>query len=307
MNKLFSKIFVAAGAAFSLVACNQKVEFTSESFVAFGASSVNVSEDAGYIDIPVYAYAKNGDYAFPRGDSANTTVVFEVVPGTAVEGENYTVEPQTGVLTFSNSSESSIRVNVVDHDGEINNAANFTIRLVSADSGFTLGGLRETRVTIQDADNPLAHLYGTYRSGTLTDLWGAETTLELVISAVDGSTTEVSIEGLSPTAASYGLTLEPVIGSVSGNLMTLASEQTLASTEGLGVAGDEIFFSSISTFTSSGFNWGTALVFTIDEDAMTLTAAPFGYGIAYLAEEPNSYGFVDGFFVEEGATFTKVQ
>lgn len=194
------------------------------------------------------------------------------------------VEPQTGVLTFSNSSESSIRVNVVDHDGEINNAANFTIRLVSADSGFTLGGLRETRVTIQDADNPLAHLYGTYRSGTLTDLWGAETSLELVISAVDGSTTEVSIEGLAPTAASYGLTLEPVIGSVSGNLMTLASEQTLASTEGLGVAGDEIFFSSISTFTSSGFNWGTALVFTIDEDAMTLTAAPFGYGIAYLAE-----------------------
>lgn len=276
MNNLFTKIFVAAGAAFSLVACNQKVEFTSESFVAFGASSVNVSEDAGYIDIPVYAYAKNGDYAFPRGDSANTTVVFEVVPGTAVEGE-------------------------------INNAANFTIRLVSADSGFTLGGLKETRVTIQDADNPLAHLYGTYRSGTLTDLWGAETSLELVISAVDGSTTEVSIEGLSPTAASYGLTLEPVIGSVSGNLMTLASEQTLASTEGLGVAGDEIFFSSISTFTSSGFNWGTALVFTIDEDAMTLTAAPFGYGIAYLAEEPNSYGFFDGFFVEEGATFTNVQ
>lgn len=300
MNKFFVKIFTAAGVLSSLVACNQKADFVTESFVAFGASSVTVSEDAGTLEIPVYAYTKDGDLAFPRGESANTTVTFEVIPGTAVEGENYTVEPANGVLTFSGTSEQKIVVKVVDHDGVVNDAANFTIRLTSASSGYDLGGLREMLVSIQDADNPLAYLYGTYAASGVVDLWGESYDLELVISAVDGSTTEVTIAGLSPYASSV-IDLASVKGAVSGSILSLSAEQVIGSYNGV-----DVFFSPIATYSSQGFSWGEALIFNIDSEKNTLTAPLFGYAIAMQGDEPNSFSFTDAFFLEN-VVFTKKQ
>lgn len=299
MNKFFVKIFTAAGVLSSLVACNQKADFVTESFVAFGASSVTVSEDAGTLEVPVYAYTKDGDYAFPRGESANTTVTFEVIPGTAVEGENYIVEPANGVLTFSGTSEQKIVVKVVDHDGVVNDAANFTIRLTSASSGYDLGGLREMLVSIQDADNPLAYLYGTYTASGLVNLFGKTFDLEMVISAVDGSTTEVSITGLSPNLSSM-LSVKPIVGAVSGNILSVSGEQVVASDQG-----QDIFFSPIGSYSDQGFSWGDALIFNIDSDKNTLTAPLLGYAYA-VAEEDNYYSFYDAFFLEN-VVFTKKQ
>lgn len=301
MNKLYFKIFAAAGVLFSLVACNHKAEYKTESFVAFGSSTVSVSEDAGSIAIPVYAYAKNGDYAFPRADAAKTTVTFEVVPGTAVEGKNYTVEPANGVLTFDGTtSEQKIVVNVVDHDGVVDDAVNLSIRITSASDGFTLGGLREVRVDIQDADNPLAYLYGTYTANGVGDLFGDTYDLALTLSPVAGSTTEVAIEGLSP----YGSTLtslKAVTGVVSGNILSLAKDQILGSYQG-----KDVFFSPLATFSTQGFNWDDTLIFNIDADKKTLTAPILGYAIAMQGDEANSYSFLDGFFVDN-VVFTKKQ
>lgn len=299
MNKLYFKIFAAAGVLFSLVACNHKAEYKTESFVAFGSSTVSVSEDAGSIEIPVYAYAKNGDYAFPRADAAKTTVTFEVVPGTAVEGKNYTIEPANGVLTFDGTtSEQKIVVKVVDHDGVIDPAVNFSIRITSASDGFTLGGLRELRVDIQDADNPLAYLYGTYVAKGVADYRGTTKDITLTVSAVDGSMTEVQISGFVPGIDQ----LKPaaLTGVVAGELLTIASEQKLAAYDG-----EDILFYAIEELDMNAgrISLGESLVLQIDSEKKTLTARS-GWGA--MSETADGISLYDA-YVTKNVVFTMQQ
>lgn len=299
MNKLYFKIFAAAGVLFSLVACNHKAEYKTESFVAFGSSTVSVSEDAGSIEIPVYAYAKNGDYAFPRADAAKTTVTFEVVPGTAVEGKNYTIEPANGVLTFDGTtSEQKIVVKVVDHDGVIDPAVNFSIRITSASDGFTLGGLREVRVDIQDADNPLAYLYGTYVAKGVADYRGTTKDITLTVSAVDGSMTEVQISGFVPGIDQ----LKPaaLTGVVAGELLTIASEQKLAAYDG-----EDILFYAIEELDMNAgrISLGESLVLQIDSEKKTLTARS-GWGA--MSETADGISLYDA-YVTKNVVFTMQQ
>lgn len=301
MNRSFVKIFVAAGLLFGLVACNQKAEFTTSAFVAFGSSSVNVSEEVGSIEIPVYAYAKDGDYAFPRGDKANTTVTFQVVPGSAVENENYTFEPQNGVLNISDTSATSIKINVIDHDGEINNTADFKIRILSATNGYTLGGIRETTVTIQDADNPLAFLYGTYTASTpvLDVMSGSSTTLVLTLSPVDDSNSEVLISGMSPTGDSV-LGLDPVLGTVSGNIITVNNNQVVGSYDG-----SDVFFCGLAAWSDTGFSFSDApFIFNIDSENNSISAV-LNYGFSWYVADEDAYGFTDAFFTNQEVVFTK--
>lgn len=166
MNRYF-KILLGAGLACSLAACNQKAEYTTYSFVSFDATSLSVDEDAGILEIPVYAYTKDGDLAFPRGESANTTVTFEVVDGTAKNGVDFTVEPANGVLTFDGSSAGAIKVNVVNHEGVHTGNLDFSVRITGASDGYTLGGAREASVRINDLDpdpsgGTVEDIYGTY-------------------------------------------------------------------------------------------------------------------------------------------------
>ena len=151
MNRYF-KMILGAGLACSLAACNQKAEFTTDSFVAFDATSLSVDENVGTLEIPVYAYTKDGDHTFPRGESANTTVTFEVVDGTAKNGVDFTVEPANGVLTFDGSSAGAIKVNVVNHEGVYTGNLDFSVRITGASDGYTLGGAREASVRINDLD-----------------------------------------------------------------------------------------------------------------------------------------------------------
>lgn len=299
MNKLYFKIFAAAGVLFSLVACNHKAEYKTESFVAFGASTVSVSEDAGSIEIPVYAYAKNGDYAFPRADAAKTTVTFEVVPGSAEEGKNYTIEPANGVLTFDGTtSEQKIVVKVVDHDGVIDPAVNFSIRITSASDGFTLGGLREVRVDIQDADNPLAYLYGTYVAKGVSDYRGTTKDITLTISAVDGSLTEVQISGFVPGIDQ----LKPaaLTGVVAGELITIASAQKLAAYDG-----EDVLFYAIEELDMNAgrISLGESLVLQIDSEKKTLTARS-GWGA--MSETADGISLYDA-YVTKNVVFTMQQ
>lgn len=205
MNRYF-KMILGAGLACSLAACNQKADYTSCSFVAFDATSLSVDENVGTLEIPVYAYTKDGDYAFPRGESANTTVTFEVVDGTAKNGVDFTVEPANGVLTFDGSSAGAIKVNVVNHEGVYTGNLDFSLRITGASDGYTLGGAREASVRIKDLDpDPsgltIDDLYGTY-SATAESM-GAPVTWTFNISPVGADPYTVILDVMVPFLADY--------------------------------------------------------------------------------------------------------
>ena len=219
MKKL-SKILLGAGIVASLAACDRKAEFTTSSFVAFNASSAEVAEDAGSLQIPVYAYAKNGDYAFPRSESASTSVTFEVVDGTAVNGTDFTVEPANGVLTFNGSSEGSITVTPVNHAGVRTGDLSFTIRLTGASDGYTLGGSRETTVTIRDLDHPLASILGSY-TATGTDQMLGQGSWTVTLSADESDESIVWVTGVNPLAASNNVSVPGTVTTADDGSFTI--------------------------------------------------------------------------------------
>lgn len=304
--KSFIRILTAAGVVLSLAACNQKAEFQSASYVAFSASTVEVSEDAGYIDIPVYAYTlkDDGTSFFPRGDKANTVVTFEVVPGSAQESVNYTVEPATMVLSFNEKSEATLRVNVVrSAEGVIDDTKDLTIRLTSATNGYDLGGMREVKVNIMDADHPLAYMFGTYECEGLTNpLSGTTGSLQLTVAPVSGNYNAVSIEGFTPSGENYEL--NPVIGTVSGQVLSIAADQIL------GRINDEydVTFTPVSSFSAQGYYPAAYLTFTIEEDGSSMASKPFGYIVGYsVVEDGQTYmSAIDSYFKEE-AVFERVR
>lgn len=304
--KSFIRILTAAGVVLSLAACNQKAEFQSASYVAFSASTVEVSEDAGYIDIPVYAYTlkDDGTSFFPRGDKANTVVTFEVVPGSAQESVNYTVEPATMVLSFNEKSEATLRVNVIrSAEGVIDDTKDLTIRLTSATNGYDLGGMREVKVNIMDADHPLAYMFGTYECEGLTNpLSGTTGSLQLTVAPVSGNYSAVSITGFAPTAESQ-LKLNPVIGTVSGQVLSVTNGQILGTYE---AAEASVEFYAVSSFGSDGSIYvAQSLTFDIAEDGSSITCSPFGYIVGYVDSE----GYINSFgsYYKDEAVFARVQ
>lgn len=283
MKKL-SKILLGAGIVASLAACDRKAEFTTSSFVAFDATSVEVAEDAGSLQIPVYAYAKNGDYAFPRSESASTSVTFEIVDGTAVNGTDFTVEPANGVLTFSGSSEGSITVTPINHAGVRTGDLSFTIRITGASDGFTLGGARELTVNIKDQDHPLASILGTYLAESVPDYaQGYYFDITTTVAPVDGTSDQVTLSNLFPYLASAGFT-HTVVGVVSEDLTTI----TISSQFTVNVQGDDVYFVPVSNFDGETYYTADELVLNIDTNRHTLTAAPAGFA-ARVGEGPGLY------------------
>lgn len=268
MKKL-SKILLGAGIVACLAACDRKAEFTTSSFVALQTSSAEVAEDAGSLQIPVYAYAKNGDYAFPRSESASTSVTFEIVDGTAVNGTDFTVEPANGVLTFSGSSEGSITVKPVDHDGKRTGDLSFTIRLTGASDGYTLGGSREVSVTIRDLDHPLANVLGKYVAAGVTDYFGDTYDIEINVEAVSGSETEVTISNMCPYIASLGYS-HTVAGVVSEDHSTI----TITTPQ---VVGNVAYFYAVAAINGTQVSFGETLILNVDEEKGTITADNTGW------------------------------
>lgn len=297
--KFFIRIFAAVGIVFALASCNQKAEFHTTSYVAMSASSIDVREDAGSVEIPVYAYTQQGDLSFPRAESANTMVTFEVIPGTALDGENYSVEPANGVLNFSNSSEATITVTVVDHDDPVNidPTRDFTIRLTSTTNGYDIGGMDQTVVNITDADNPLLEIAGTYVAEDVRNtMSGALTDFTLNIQPVSGSTIAVTVTGLLPVVDAEA----SVVGVVSGNIITLMSQQTVAQSGGENVD----FYAIVSLDLSAGMiQTGRELTMTIDKENGTLTA-DYGWGSMSVADD--GVGVYEA-YVEHGVVFTRLE
>lgn len=221
--KYLAKICIAGLAALSLAACSHIAKFTSEDFVAFSNASYSVQESAGSIKIPVYAYPQDGN--------PNTTVSFKVIEQTAKTGEDFSIEPAGGVLTFSGDSVQYITVKVVDHDGVYTGNKTFGLEMTSVSNDYTFPNFNSCKITILDEDHPLLDLFGEYTFTTIMADFDDEGNIDGIyrhswtmnMGPVEGDVTKVSMDHITFFSVNYASYCGPmpVVASVSGDKKTI--------------------------------------------------------------------------------------
>lgn len=201
MKKTLSIIAVAALAASVLASCTRKVDFTEIPFVYFNSASISVSEDAGTIEIPVLAMA-NTDFAvtFTTVDGQrkdNTTG--QMVPN-GEKGKDYNiVDNEAAILSFHPGVEQQvIKVSITNMAGVLTGNKDFTIKLLSAGSEVSVGGVSTCKVTIIDNDHPLKAIFGEYLA---TDRDGISWTM--TFASDPNSYEQVFVDGIVPTFAGH--------------------------------------------------------------------------------------------------------
>jgi len=190
--KYLVNILIAGAAIFALASCSHVAPYTGEDFVAFYKGSYTVNESSGSFKIPVKAYPQNG--------TANTSVSFKVVEGTAKSGTNFTVEPASGVLTFAGDSTQYITVSVIDKDGVFTGDLGFSIEIASTTNDYIFPNYNTVKVTIKDEDHPLLDLFGSYTmggvvlstSGSRVEEWDME------VSAYEDDVTRIWLDITAP-------------------------------------------------------------------------------------------------------------
>lgn len=149
---LFTAVALFAG-------CN-KAENKTVDFVSFTNAKYTVTETSPSIKIPVYLESMSGK-------EISTTVTFEIVGGTAVEGVDYTLPAETkaGVLNISTDPAKcdSIEVRPIDMSGVITKNTTIQFKLTAAvKDGVELGNTSVCTLTIIDVDGGLNLLVGNW-------------------------------------------------------------------------------------------------------------------------------------------------
>lgn len=152
MKKVYSILACAALLA-SLAACDHSAKYHTDAFARLTSDSYSIKEDGGVLRIPVSVF---------NNDGQSTNVTFKVENITAKEGDNYTVEPANGVLSFNGNGTQYILFNIIDKDGEYTGNVALTVELTGATNDVDICAMTKARVTIEDQDHPLADILGTY-------------------------------------------------------------------------------------------------------------------------------------------------
>lgn len=155
MKKITSIIAFAAAVAV-LASCNLNktpVFDPADSFVAFDVTSYNVDENCGQLTIPV---------TIASIDPVKTTVSYELVDGTAKQGENFSLSDESAVLVFDGKTRTqNIVIDIVDLKGKYTKDLTFQVVLLNA-KGLNLGDSKVCTVKIADLDHPLSDILGSY-------------------------------------------------------------------------------------------------------------------------------------------------
>ena len=182
MKKIFA---IVAFSAIALVSCNRNESFTHIPFVYFETGAISVYEDAGTIQIPVYASSDEDftlSFVTVDGSKIDSATGMTVPNGKA--GEDYAIKDNDAAIIHFNSSDDVkyIEVNITDRTGVLTGNKDFTVKLQSAGNAVSLGGFSSCKVTIIDNDHPLKDILGPY-AATGTSLFSGnveEWTLTMV-------------------------------------------------------------------------------------------------------------------------------
>lgn len=210
------KAFAVLAAAASLVACNKYADYNWVPYVSLDLRSVTIEESdpATTWTLPVHLYNHPGA----------CTVTYTVEGVNATAGVDFVVNDATGVLNFTGNDTQNITVSITGQPGVYTGNLQFRIKLASASDDVTLGSISTCTVTIKDLDHPLSAMFGeytmcgvTYSDGWIYPSWTA------TISPVEGSTTKIAFENITPFSVAYGSYTGPmvVIGTVSADKKTI--------------------------------------------------------------------------------------
>lgn len=160
MKKIFYLLAIPAAALALSTSCSNLNTYPvfddANAFVAFQATTATVSEEAGYVDIPVALSSVAG---------ISTTIQYAVMDSTATAGDFFTI-PDDLTLTFDAENRiQNIRIPIIDRDGTYD--GNTVFKVVITETGsVTDGAASECLVTIQDTDHPLNYILGTYTANS---------------------------------------------------------------------------------------------------------------------------------------------
>ncbi len=179
------KAFALAVLAAGLVSCTDKPEFSTGPFVSLYRTSATVAESVNgtVYNIPVKLY----------NSTAGTSVSYSI-SGTAVNGLDYTLADQSGVLNIPAGADSAaIAVRVTGQPGNFTGSRVLRLSLQSATGGVSLNNFKNFTLTISDKD---LHVDWKYLEGT----WKAQDydggtkygdEYEVTITKVDDTTLEL--------------------------------------------------------------------------------------------------------------------
>lgn len=221
MKKIYS---ILAGAALlaSFVACDHSAKFKTNAFARLTADTYSIKEDAGTLRIPVSVFNNDGN---------STNVTFKIDNITAVEGDNYTVEPVNGVLSFEGNGTKYIVFNVIDKDGEYTGNVSLNLEITGATNNVDVCALTKASVTIEDQDHPLADILGQYTVNCYGYNVG-DIEYTMTLSPDPNDITKVWCDAIIPMFANYRSNGDgSIVGAVSGdhNIITFAVGQSTVS------------------------------------------------------------------------------
>lgn len=196
MKKIFY-LFSIVSMGLLVASCNLNEMPTfndSDAFAAFSRTSLSVKEDGGVLNVPIHVASLNG---------TATTVTYELINGSAIQGVDFEDASGSGTISFSaGEREKTIPVKILPHLGVFTGDKSFTIKFKS--TGDVKMGLENTcSVTITDIDHPLSALFGTF-TATAADYWGDESDFAVTLSKDESDVSKVWISNLDPYFAGYG-------------------------------------------------------------------------------------------------------
>ncbi|MDR1683667.1 MAG: hypothetical protein LBS25_09850 [Candidatus Symbiothrix sp.] len=152
---------------FNACELNDSPEFDdANAFVAFSSENISVKEDAETFVVPVRLTSLKG---------IATTVSFEIIDSTAVQGVDFELDGGASVLTFdSKNPTQDIRFNILPHIGVFTGDLLFGVRITSSGSVNT-GTIDTVYVTLLDIDHPLSFILGDFNATATSHFNGSET------------------------------------------------------------------------------------------------------------------------------------
>ena len=270
MKNIFKYIAGMAFAA-SLAGCNVNPlpKFDdADAFVAFDVTNISVNEDAGTVSLPI---------SIASLDARKTTVSYELVDGTAKQGENFEGEDESAVLSFDGKSRTgNIVIKIKNDAGHYTGDLTFSVKLITA-AGLNLGANSECSITIADLDHPLGPILGTYTATAEDYFAGATATWTVTLMKDPNDTKVVWVDGFTSTfSGAYPGKDWRIYGNVSDDLKTITFPcgQTLA---------DKVGSNSVSLWLFGGGSSVSQSGNVVFEATQTGFASENGCGMGYTS------------------------
>ncbi len=253
MKRLYYIIIIAFAVFLNACEVNEPILFDeSKSFVAFSNSGAEIAEEGGDQTIELmYASTSN----------SSITVSLEVIDGTAVEGEDFTLNSKE--IQFPNGGgTATVTVNPVDND-VFTGDRSFTLVILS-EATYTNGANDSLRVVLKDNEHPLATWLGTYTvaadsygdvlNGEADGAWDEEWTVTV-------EPDPENIDNLVMTGIGGGDV--PIIGTVDRDAMTITIPGGQAIGDAYDYGSTSVYYGDPTTLT---FDESQALQGTVSEN-----------------------------------------